>query len=256
MGNAAGSEDGPQASRAGRLARWDAAPRPVVTPSLLACDFARMADELAALEAAGFLGVQLDVMDGHFVPNLTYGPSLAAAWRTATGMFFDTHLMMSDPAPYLDAFINAGCDQIIVHIEAVPEPRDLLRRIRDGGCRASLAFNPPTPAEAVLPHLDAIDSLLVMSVPPGFGGQAFQASVLEKVRAIRRQHPSLAIGIDGGIDTATAAAATEAGVTQLVAGSSVFRGGKTYAEALAELTEAGRTGMRHRGGGAPGPAPS
>jgi hypothetical protein len=113
MARSAGSEDG---SRAKRLERWDAAPRPVVTPSLLACDFNRMGEELAALQAAGFAGVQLDVMDGHFVPNLTYGPSLAAQWRDACELFFDAHLMMAEPQRYLDAFIAAGCDQIIIHI--------------------------------------------------------------------------------------------------------------------------------------------
>jgi ribulose-phosphate 3-epimerase len=166
-------------------------------------------------------------------------------------MFFDAHLMMSDPVRYLDAFIAAGCDQIIVHVEAVPHPADAFRRIRAAGCLASLAFNPPTPVEAVLPHLGEIDSLLVMSVTPGFGGQAFQAPVLDKVRAVRKRHPDLAIAIDGGISATTAADATEAGVTQLVAGSSVFKGGRSYAEALAELTEAGRLGIQRRLGAPP-----
>jgi ribulose-phosphate 3-epimerase len=162
-------------------------------------------------------------------------------------MAFDAHLMMSDPGRYLDDFVAAGCDRIIVHIEAVPRPTELIGRIRDAGCRAALALNPPTPVEAVLPHVRDVDSVLVMSVMPGFGGQAFDASVLPKCRLLRERHPGLAIAIDGGIKPDTAAEATAAGVTQLVAGSSVFRSRPHYAKALAELAEGAGRGLL-RGG--------
>src|SRR4051812_20617475 len=152
------SAESPSASagRAARLQVLNSAPRPVVTPSLLNCDFARMADELAALKAAGTVAVHLDVMDGHFVPNLSYGAPVIADWRPCTDLPFDAHLMMSDPARYLDDFVRAGCDVIIVHIEAVPEPVPLLRRIRDAGCQAALTLNPPTPWAAIVPHLDEV----------------------------------------------------------------------------------------------------
>jgi len=238
-----------EAARAARCNAWDAADRPVVTPSLLNCDFARVADELAALEAAGAVGVHLDVMDGHFVPNLSYGAPVAADWRGVTDLPFDTHLMISDPGRYLDDFVRAGCDTLIVHIEVLPDPVPVLRRIRAAGCRASLALNPPTPLAAIEPFLDEVDAVLVMSVMPGFGGQKFDATVLAKVQALRAGRPGLPISIDGGISPSTAADAVRAGATQLVAGSAVFRDDGNYAAALAELAEGARRGGPR--GGAP-----
>jgi ribulose-phosphate 3-epimerase len=227
--------------RASRLAALNQAPKPVVTPSLLNCDFARMAEELHALKAAGTVAVHLDVMDGHFVPNLSYGAPVIAGWRPRTDMTFDAHLMISEPDRYLDDFVRAGCDVIIFHIEAVPEPVPLLRRIRAAGCQAALSLNPPTPLAAIEPYLDELDAVLVMSVMPGFGGQSFEPEVLGKVRALRAAQPSLRISIDGGINRSTVGAAVAAGATQLVAGSAVFRGDGNYAAALAELAQgAGR----------------
>jgi ribulose-phosphate 3-epimerase len=210
-----------------------------------------MDEELEALEKAGAPAVHLDVMDGHFVPNLSYGAPVIASWRPRTDLPFDTHLMMSDPGRYLDDFVRAGCDQILIHIEAVPEPTALLRRIRVAGCRAGLVLNPPTPLSAIERFLDEVDSVLVMSVMPGFGGQAFEASVLAKVRALRSARPRLPVAIDGGINPGTAGAAVAAGVTQLVAGSAVFRGGD-YAAALSALENAAH-GPKSFGGG-DGPA--
>jgi ribulose-phosphate 3-epimerase len=201
-----------------------------------------MAEELDAVKRAGALAVHLDVMDGHFVPNLSYGPPVIKDWRPRTDLPFDTHLMISDPARYLDDFIQAGCDVLIFHIEAVPEPVPLLRRIRASGCQAALSLNPPTPLSAIEPFLDELDAVLVMSVMPGFGGQKFEATVLDKVRALRSARPDLRISIDGGINPTTAGAAVAAGATQLVAGSAVFRNDGNYALALTELVQGARRG--------------
>jgi ribulose-phosphate 3-epimerase len=234
--------------REDRLRVFDAASKPIVMPSLLACDFSRMTEELDALRRAGAEAVHLDVMDGHFVPNLSYGAPVIASWRPKSDLTFDTHLMISEPGRYLDDFVKAGCDQIIAHIEVVPEPTELLRRIRRTGCRAGLSLNPPTPVEAILPFLAELDSVLVMSVMPGFGGQKFQASVLDKVRRLRAERPNMPIAIDGGIKPDTAEQAVAAGVTQLVAGSAIFRADGNYAAALAELVDGARRG-RDRGEG-------
>jgi ribulose-phosphate 3-epimerase len=231
-----------ESARADRLKVWDAATRPFVTPSLLNCDFAHVADELEALKLAGAVAVHLDVMDGHFVPNLSYGAPVAADWRKFTDLPFDTHLMIADPGRYLDDFVRAGCDLIIAHIEVLADPVPFLRRVRAAGCRASLALNPPTPLSSIVPYLDELDEVLVMSVMPGFGGQKFDASVLEKVRALRAARPGLSISIDGGINPTTVADAVAAGVSQLVAGSAVFREDGNYAASLAELAEGIRRG--------------
>ena len=230
--------------RAARLAALRALARsgPVVTPSMLSCDFARVAEELDALKQAGAGAVHLDVMDGHFVPNLSYGAPVIADWRKRTAFPFDAHLMIADPARYLDDFINAGCDVVIFHLEVVPDPTALARHIRSHGCEASVALNPPTPVSALEPFLDELDAVLVMSVMPGFGGQTFDPTVLEKVRRLRRLRPDLRVSIDGGINPSTAADATAAGATQLVAGSAVFRPDGNYAAALAELAWGARRG--------------
>ena len=242
-----------QAGRPLRLKAWDEAVSPFVTPSLLNCDFSRVGDELDALKAAGVVAVHLDVMDGHFVPNLSYGAPVITDWRKRTDFTFDTHLMMSDPGRYLDDFIKAGCDLIIFQIEAVPEPTELIQRIQAAGCRASLALNPPTPLSSIEPYLDQLDAVLVMSVMPGFGGQKFDAAVLSKVRALRAAKPDLWISIDGGIKPDTAELAVEAGVSQMVVGSGVFRPDGNYAAALAELAEGIRRGLE-RGSSPAAPA--
>ncbi len=230
--------------RGERLENFDAIPRPFITPSILDCDFSRIGEELDVLKAAGVRAVHLDVMDGHFVPNISYGPPVIDDWRPRSDFTFDAHLMISEPGRYLDAFVKAGCDVIIVHIEAVPEPTDLLRSIRRSGCRAALALNPPTPLEAISPYLAEVDKVLVMSVMPGFGGQKFDASVLEKVKALKASRPQLELSIDGGIKASNAAEAVAAGVTQLVVGSAVWRADGNYAAALAELADAARRGIR------------
>lgn len=224
-----------QVDRQKRLEALRAAGSPIFAPSLLGCDFARMSEVLTGIKADGAKAVHLDVMDGHFVPNFTYGAPLIADWRKVTDLPFDTHLMMDNPARYIDDFIKAGCDTLIFHIEVVPDPRDLLRHIRSAGVEAGLSLNPGTPVASIEPFLDEMDTVLVMSVQPGFGGQAFQSHVLEKVHRLKDLRPELRVCIDGGIKVTTAPAAVEAGCDLLVAGSAVFQSGVTPREALAEL---------------------
>jgi ribulose-phosphate 3-epimerase len=198
---------------------------PSVLPSLLLCDFARLADEVARLEEAGVEALHLDVMDGHFVPNLTYGPPIVAAVRSCTDLPVDVHLMISNPGDYLQEFRDAGADSITVHIEATPDPRPALDRIRSLGAAAGLALNPPTPLSAVVPYLASCDLLLVMSVMPGFGGQEFDPVALEKLRALRSTPAAthLLLEIDGGVNERTIGQCAEAGAMLFVVGSAILK---------------------------------
>ncbi len=163
---------------------------PTVLPSLLLCDFGHLADEIARLEAAGARALHLDVMDGHFVPNLSYGLPMVETVRRLTSLPVETHLMISNPGEYVDRYIDAGADAVIVHVEAAADPRPVLERIREHGARAGLAINPPTPLAAIEPALSACDQVLVMSVMPGFGGQTFEAVALDKLRALSGACPA------------------------------------------------------------------
>jgi len=213
-----------------RLARSDTPDRGTVAvaPSLLACDFARLEDEVKAVEKTGVEFLHLDVMDGHFVPNLTFGPLLVEAISRVATVALDTHLMIEAPSRYLGAFADAGADILTIHVEAagVDVRRDL-KTIRDRGVKAGLSFNPDRTIADAEAYLDQIDLLLVMSVFPGFGGQSFMESVLpsvEKAAAIREKRGlGFAIEIDGGINPETAARARDAGVDILVAGTAIFR---------------------------------
>ena len=184
---------------------------------------------------------------------------MIADWRAVTDLPFEAHLMIAEPARYLDAFIEAGADSVLIHLEAVPEPIELLRSIRERGCRAGLVLNPPTPVTAVEPFLDHVDSVLVMSVMPGFGGQSFRDEVLEKVVALRSSRPALRIAMDGGINATTADRATRAGATQLVVGSASYRTDGIDAAALGAVAEAALRGQERAGAvprGAGGPSTS
>jgi len=213
---------------------------PVAAPSILSADFSRLADELAIVDPARDW-VHCDVMDNHFVPNLTFGPLLVGAVRRLTTAFVEAHLMIERPWAMIDAFRKAGADQITVHIEACPQTREVLRQIRDSGAKAGLSLKPGTPWAAIAPYLPDLDLLLVMTVEPGFGGQAFLPAMLEKVRAAKaereRRALSFAIEVDGGINPVTAREARAAGADAFVAGNSVFGAGDSRA-ALAALRAA------------------
>ncbi|MEZ6129272.1 MAG: ribulose-phosphate 3-epimerase [Planctomycetaceae bacterium] len=209
--------------------------RPVIAPSMLKCDFGDLYHEAQRLDSARLPLYHLDVMDGHFVPNLSYGPMVIERLRELTGTPFDAHLMISDPARYLDEYIKAGCEAITFHLEAVPEPTKLLREIRRQDVVCGLAINPDTAIEEAEPFLQDCDLLLVMSVHPGFGGQAFMPEVLPKIQRARElAGERLLISVDGGVAAATIGLCAAAGADIFVAGSSIFDH-DDYEQAGAEL---------------------
>jgi ribulose-phosphate 3-epimerase len=211
------------------------AARPAVLPSLLFCDFGRLRDEVEAVEAAGASAMHLDVMDGHFVPNFTYGLPIVEAVRAATELPIDVHLMIEEPARYAAAFRAAGADMITFHAEAVDDPRPLLDEIRELGAGAGLAINPPTPLDAIEASLPHCDLVLVMSVMAGFGGQKFDDVALTKLRTLRdRDDVDALLEVDGGIGVDTIGRCAAAGAELFVCGSAIFRGGR-YAAAIGEL---------------------
>ncbi|MFA6955841.1 MAG: ribulose-phosphate 3-epimerase [Thermoanaerobaculia bacterium] len=213
-----------------------------VAPSMLSADFSALGADLAAIEAAGADVIHLDVMDGHFVPNITIGPLVVKALRPLTKLPLDCHLMISEPQRYIDAFLKAGADMISVHVEAEPHLQRALSMIRDGGAKAGIAINPATSADSLFEALPYCDFVLAMTVNPGFGGQKFLAPSVEKVRRIdrmiRERNLDVAIEVDGGIDRGTAPAIVEAGAEILVAGTAVF-GQADRREAIAELKRRG-----------------
>ncbi len=210
----------------------------LIAPSLLAANFARLADEVAAVQAAGADWLHLDVMDGHFVPNISFGPVVLRALRPLTRLPFDVHLMIAPVDAYLAAFAEAGADHILIHAEAGPHTHRSLQAIAGLGCKAGLVLNPATPALHAAPVLDMVDILLVMSVNPGFGGQKFLHSQLAKIAELRRMIDAsgrdIRLEVDGGVDAHTAPLCIAAGADTFVAGTAIFAT-PDYAAAIASL---------------------
>lgn len=212
----------------------------VVLPSLLLCDFTCLRQEIRRLEEAGVQALHLDVMDGQFVPNFTYGLTMVHAVRQVTGIPLDVHLMMVRPHAWIERFREAGADVITIHIEAEPEPGEALAEIRRLGAMAGLAFNPETPLAAIEPHLPLCDLVLVMSVRPGFGGQAFDRRALEKLAALRTMvPPGVVLEVDGGINEDNIEQCAQAGAGWLVAGSAIFNR-EDYPHSFSRLTSQAR----------------
>ncbi len=217
---------------------------PIIAPSILSADFARLGEEVRSIDEAGADWIHIDVMDGHFVPNLTIGPGVVKALRPHTAKPFDVHLMISPVDPLLDAFAEAGADILTVHPEAGPHLHRTVQRIRALGKKAGVSLNPATGADAIDYVLDELDLVLVMSVNPGFGGQKFISSQLRKIEQIGetivQRGLAVELEVDGGIDPDTARDAVGAGATALVAGTAVFRGGPShYADNIKALRGAG-----------------
>lgn len=209
-----------------------------IAPSILSSDFSRLGEEVRALVEAGADWVHFDIMDGHFVPNITIGPMVVAALRPHCAVPMDVHLMLDNPADYVADFANAGADNISIHIEGIPHPHRIISHIKDLGCKAGIVLNPGTSETEIEYLVDSVDFVLLMSVNPGFGGQQFIPETIRKIQAVRAMIGDRDLEIDGGIDARTAPMVIEAGANVLVAGNYIFKS-PSYLEAIESL----RTGV-------------
>ena len=208
-------------------------PKIYIAPSILSADFSRLAEEIKDVEQGGCDMIHVDVMDGHFVPNLTIGPLVVKALRKTTKLPLDVHLMIDEPINSIEEFRKAGADWITIHVEATKEVGKTLDKVKELGAKPGISLRPKTPLSAILPFLDKVELVLIMSVEPGFGGQSFMPEMMDKVRQLRRQFKGL-ISVDGGVNRETAPQPLEAGADILVAGTAVF-GQKDRKAAIAEL---------------------
>ena len=210
-----------------------------ISPSILAADFSRLGEQVAEAERAGVERIHVDVMDGHFVPNLTMGPAVVQSLRPRTKLLLEVHLMVTDPAKFVDPFIQAGADLVMVHHEVLADPQPLLKKIKAAGKKAGLVINPDAPPDVIAPHLGLLDLVLCMTVFPGFGGQPFLPESPARIRRLRQlidaTNPACDLEVDGGIDANTAPLATQAGANVLVVGTALFRHPQGIAAAIAEL---------------------
>lgn len=225
-----------------------------IAPSILSADFARLGDEVRAIAEAGADYIHVDVMDGHFVPNITIGPQVVAALRGATDKPFDVHLMIAPVDPYVEAFAKAGADIITVHAEAGPHLHRTLQLVKSCGCKAGVSLNPSTPPEVVDYVMNDIDLILAMSVNPGFGGQSFIPAVLDKIARLReridRSGRTIDLQVDGGVNPRVAGQVAAAGADVLVAGSAAFKGGASaYAPNIVALRSGAADGLGARAAG-------
>lgn len=199
----------------------------LVAPSILAADFANLGEDIKRIVDAGADIIHLDVMDGHFVPNISFGVPIIKSVRDVTKLPFDVHLMISNPLDYIDSFAKSGADVITFHIESNGDPQEIIEKIKETGCAVGISLKPKTPVEEILPYLEFVDLVLVMTVEPGFGGQSFMADMMDKVTKIREEIEKLKLNIhlelDGGIDETTVNIAKNAGANMLVAGTAVFK---------------------------------
>ncbi len=207
-----------------------------ICPSILSANFACLIDDVNRLEKAGVSILHVDVMDGHFVPNISFGVPVLSSLSRVCDMFMDVHLMITNPIKYLQSFVDAGANSITFHIECDDDASDCIRQIHDLNCKCGIAIKPSTDIESILPYIDTVDMILIMTVEPGFGGQSFMPDMLEKVRKIRSLNSEINIQVDGGINSKSASSAVDAGANWLVAGSAIF-GQKDFDKAVKSLKD-------------------